>query len=113
MSESPEEQTAPHVSTLRLQGCFLNAEPISKDARVRPSQHLNEVENRKRAWLFDLKQQGLQPYIEILETVTSDCEYLEDLENAGYADIPVVRDFRDELKDTGSSSSSGGTPREI
>ena len=27
MSESPEEQTAPHVSTLRLQGCFLNVEP--------------------------------------------------------------------------------------
>lgn len=45
---------------------------ISKDARVRPAQHLNEVENRKRAWLFDLKQQGLQPDIEILETVTSD-----------------------------------------
>jgi tetratricopeptide (TPR) repeat protein len=35
------------------------------------------------------------------------CEYLEDLENAGYADIPVVRGFREELKDTGSSSSSG------
>jgi len=33
---------------------------------------LNEVENGKRAWLFDLKQQGLQPDIEILETVTSD-----------------------------------------
>jgi excisionase family DNA binding protein len=45
---------------------------ISKDARVRPAQHLNEVENRNRAWLFDLKQQGFQPDIEILEIVTSD-----------------------------------------
>src|SRR5260370_35738751 len=44
---------------------------ISKDALVRLAQHLNEVENRKRAWLFDLKQQGLQPDIEILEIVTS------------------------------------------
>ena len=45
---------------------------ISKEALVRLAQHMNEVENRKRAWLFDLKQQGLQPDIEILETVTSD-----------------------------------------
>ncbi|HYT28756.1 MAG TPA: GIY-YIG nuclease family protein [Ktedonobacteraceae bacterium] len=45
---------------------------ISKDALVRLAQHMNEVENRKRAWLFDLKQQGLQPHIEILETVISD-----------------------------------------
>ena len=45
---------------------------ISKEALVRLAQHMNEVENQKRAWLFDLKQQGLQPDIEILETVTSD-----------------------------------------
>jgi hypothetical protein len=36
--------------------------------------------------------------------------YLEDLEDAGYADVQVVRDFREELKSTSSSSSSGGTP---
>jgi hypothetical protein len=34
-------------------------------------------------------------------------EYLEDMENAGYADVQVVRDFREELKDSNSSSSSG------
>ncbi len=45
---------------------------ISKDAHSRLAQHLNEVENRKKAWLFDLKQHGLQPDIEIFETVTSD-----------------------------------------
>lgn len=45
---------------------------ISKDARSRLAQHMSEIENRKRAWLFDLKQQGLQPDIEILETVSSD-----------------------------------------
>ncbi len=39
--------------------------------------------------------------------------YLEDLENAGYADIQVVRDFREELKESNSSSSSGGTRHEI
>lgn len=37
-------------------------------------------------------------------------EYLEDMENAGYADVQVVKDFREELKDTSSPSSSGGTP---
>ncbi len=55
----------PRDKTIRYVG-------ISKDAYVRLAQHLNEVENHKRAWLFDLKQQGLQPDIEILETVTSD-----------------------------------------
>src|SRR5260370_13957843 len=45
---------------------------ISKDALARLAQHMNEIENPKRAWLFDLKRQGLQPNIEILETVTSD-----------------------------------------
>lgn len=60
-----------------------------------------------------------QAFLRRVSTLQSDhalrrvCEYLEDLENAGYADIPVVRDFREELKDTGSSSSSGGTPHEI
>ena len=37
-------------------------------------------------------------------------EYLEDMENAGYADVQVVRDFREELKDSNSSSSFGGPP---
>jgi tetratricopeptide (TPR) repeat protein len=60
-----------------------------------------------------------QEFLRRVSTLQSDhalrrvCEYLEDLENAGYADIPVVRDFREELKDTSSSSSSGGTPHEI
>jgi hypothetical protein len=40
-------------------------------------------------------------------------EYLEDLENAGYTDVPIVRDFREELKGCNSSSSSGGTSHEI
>lgn len=40
-------------------------------------------------------------------------EYLEDMENAGYAEVQVVKDFREELKDTGSYSSSGETPHEI
>jgi len=31
-------------------------------------------------------------------------EYLKDVENAGYADIQVVRDFREELQNTDSSS---------
>ncbi len=55
-------------------------------------------------------EEGVKAAQEFLRRV---CEYLEGLENAGYADIPVVRDFREELKDTGSSSSSGGTPHEI
>lgn len=38
--------------------------------------------------------------------------YLEDLEDAGYADVQVVRDFREALKDTSSSSYSGGAPHE-
>jgi tetratricopeptide (TPR) repeat protein len=37
--------------------------------------------------------------------------YLGDLENAGYIDIPIVRDFREELKNN-DSSSSGGTSHE-
>jgi len=41
------------------------------------------------------------------------CEYLEDLEDAGYAGVQVVRDFREELKYTNSSSSFGGPPHEI
>ena|SRR5689334_11780084 len=45
---------------------------ISNDALARLAEHLYEIENPKRAWLFDLKQRGLQPGVEILETVTSD-----------------------------------------
>ena len=40
-------------------------------------------------------------------------EYLEDMENAGYADIQVVRDFREELQSADASSSPGGTPHEV
>jgi hypothetical protein len=35
VSESPEEQTVPHLSTLRLQGFFLNAGPGNQTTRTR------------------------------------------------------------------------------
>ncbi len=35
---------------------------------------------------------------------------LEDLEDASYADVQVVRDFREELKHTNSASSSSVIP---
>jgi predicted GIY-YIG superfamily endonuclease len=42
---------------------------ISKDPRSRLAQHMNEVENEKRAWLAELKRMGLSPELEVLETV--------------------------------------------
>ena len=42
---------------------------ISKDPRSRLAQHMNEVENDKRAWLAELKRMGLSPELEVLETV--------------------------------------------
>ncbi len=38
---------------------------------------------------------------------------LEGVVNTGYANVQVVRDFREELKDPDASSSSVGTPHEI
>lgn len=40
------------------------------------------------------------------------CENLEDMEDAGYADVQAVRDFREEVKDSNSFPSSG-PPHEI
>jgi predicted GIY-YIG superfamily endonuclease len=42
---------------------------ISKDPHARLAQHINEVENEKRAWLAELKRMGLSPELEVLETV--------------------------------------------
>lgn len=42
---------------------------VSKDPRSRLAQHMNEVENEKRAWLAELKRMGLSPELEVLETV--------------------------------------------
>ena len=42
---------------------------IRKDPHARLAQHINEVENGKRAWLAELKRMGLSPELEVLETV--------------------------------------------
>ena len=65
---------------------------------------LHEVEESVKA---------VQEFLRRSSTLQSDhalrrvCEYLEDLEDAGYADVQVVQE---ELKYTNSSSSFGGPP---
>ncbi len=68
---------------------------------------LHEVEESVKAAQEFLRRSSTLQSDHALRRV---CEYLKDLEDAGYADVQVVRDFREELKSTSSSTSSGGTP---
>ena len=68
---------------------------------------LHEVEESVKAAQEFLRRSSTLQSDHALRRV---CEYLEDLEDAGYADVRVIRDFREELKSTRSSTSSGGTP---
>lgn len=56
----------PRDKTIRYVGVSINA-------HIRLTQHMREAkyqgEKKKRAWLAELEQQGLQPILEILETV--------------------------------------------
>ena len=77
-------------------------------ARAYPMLH--EVEEGVKAAQAFLRRASTLQSDHALRRVSA---YLEDLKNAGYADIQIVRDFREELKENNSSSSSGGTSHEI
>jgi DNA-binding XRE family transcriptional regulator len=42
---------------------------VSKEVQTRLAQHIRETQNAKREWLSELKESGLSPEVEILETI--------------------------------------------
>ena len=42
---------------------------VSKEVQTRLAQHLSETQNARRMWLSELKESGLSPEVEILETI--------------------------------------------
>jgi DNA-binding XRE family transcriptional regulator len=42
---------------------------VSKEVQTRLAQHIRETQNAKREWLSELKESGLSPEVEVLETI--------------------------------------------
>jgi len=73
-----DEETKGQKRTTRQHQVYALVDPRDKKVRyigisinpyTRLLHHLNEIENVKRAWLTELKQLGLSPDLEILETI--------------------------------------------